>query len=209
MTRGRFISFEGGEGAGKSTQTQLLADALKSKGVQCLTTREPGGSPGAEDIRNLLVHGDVGRWDPMIEALLHFAARRDHVVNVIEPALGSGIWVICDRFTDSTIAYQGYGQGLDRKLIEELHRKTVGDLWPDVTIILDIAVADGFTRIANRADDAHRYERMDDEFHTRLRDGFLDIARSNAERCTVIDAQQPIDIVHQAVMSLVEQRLGV
>ena len=209
VARGRFISFEGGEGAGKSTQVRLLADTLTHKGIRCLSTREPGGSPGAESIRELLVRGDVGRWDPMCEALLHFAARRDHVTNVIEPALRTGTWVICDRFTDSTIAYQGFGQGLEISIIQDLHRTAVGDLWPDVTVILDIPVAGGFGRVANRSADIDRYERMDSQFHTRLRDGFLKIARENVERCAVIDAQPPIDVVHQAVVTLIEQRLGV
>lgn len=209
IVRGRFISFEGGEGAGKSTQVRLLADALTHKGIRCLSTREPGGSPGAESIRELLIQGDVGRWDPMSEALLHFAARRDHVTNVIEPALCAGTWVICDRFTDSTIAYQGFGQGLEISLIQDLHRTAVGDLWPDVTFILDIPVADGFGRVANRSTDIDRYERMDSQFHIRLREGFLEIARKNVERCAVVDAQPPVDVVHQAVITLIEQRLGV
>lgn len=209
IVRGRFISFEGGEGAGKSTQVRLLADALTHKGIRCLSTREPGGSPGAESIRELLIQGDVGRWDPMSEALLNFAARRDHVTNVIEPALCAGTWVICDRFTDSTIAYQGFGQGLEISLIQDLHRTAVGDLWPDVTFILDIPVADGFGRVANRSTDIDRYERMDSQFHIRLREGFLEIARKNVERCAVVDAQPPVDVVHQAVITLIEQRLGV
>lgn len=209
VVRGRFVSFEGGEGAGKSTQVRLLADALTQKGIRCLSTREPGGSPGAETIRELLVQGEVGRWDPMSEALLHFAARRDHVANVIEPALCAGTWVICDRFTDSTVAYQGFGQGLEISLIHDLHRTAVGDLWPDLTVILDIPVADGFGRVANRSTDIDRYERMDSQFHTRLRDGFLEIARKNVERCAVIDAQPPVDVVHQDVVALIEQRLGV
>ena len=208
VARGRFISFEGGEGAGKSTQTALLVDALTRRDIRCLSTREPGGSPGAESIRELLIQGDVGRWDPMCEALLHFAARRDHVTNVIEPALRAGTWVICDRFTDSTVAYQGFGQGLEISVIQDLHRMAVGDLWPDVTVILDIAVAEGFGRVANRSTEIDRYERMENDFHARLREGFLEIARENVQRCAVIDAQQPVDIVHQAIVALIEQRLG-
>ena len=209
VARGRFISFEGGEGAGKSTQATLLADALTRKNIRCLSTREPGGSPGAESIRELLLQGDIGRWDPMCEALLHFAARRDHVTNVIEPALSAGTWVICDRFTDSTVAYQGFGHGLEISVIQDLHRTAVGDLWPDVTFILDIPVAEGFGRVANRSIDVDRYERMDSEFHARLRGGFLEIARENVRRCAVIDAQQPVDVIHQAVIALVDQRLGI
>ena len=209
MTGGRFITLEGGEGAGKSTQTRLLANALASKGLQTITTREPGGTPGAEDIRDLLVQGEVGRWDPMSEALLHFAARRNHVSNVIDPALEAGQWVVCDRFTDSTIAYQGFGLGLGKTAIEALHRLAIGDLWPDLTVILDIPFSEGFERIAARSGDSHRYERMDDAFHERLRAGFLDIAKSEPQRCAVVDARDSIEGVHAAVLAIVEQRLEV
>lgn len=209
MTRGRFISFEGGEGGGKSTQARRLTEALEDKGIPCLATREPGGSPGAESIRELLVRGEVGRWDPMTETLLHFAARRDHVATVIEPALGEGTWVVCDRYTDSTIAYQGYGQGVETSIIEDLHRKTVGNLWPDATIILDIPVFQGLDRIADRGDDRHRYEEMEIDFHERSREGFLEIAKRNGERCVVVDAARSADSVHDAVMAFIARRFGV
>lgn len=208
MARGNFISFEGGEGAGKSTQTERLANALEDRSIPCLATREPGGSPGAESIRELLVRGEVGRWDPMSEALLHFAARRDHVMTVIEPALDEGTWVVCDRYTDSTIAYQGYGQGLEISIIEDLHRQTVGNLWPDATIILDIAVSQGLDRIVSRGGETHRYEQMEIDFHMRLREGFLKIARQNSERCVVVDAARPSDTVHDSIMTLIAQRFG-
>ena len=207
--RGRFISFEGGEGAGKSTQAALLEAALKSRDIKCLNTREPGGSPGAEEIRHLLVKGDVGRWDPMCEALLHFTARRHHVTTVIEPALRDGIWIICDRYTDSTIAYQGYGLGLDTSWIEDLHRIVANDLWPDLTIILDVPVNDGFDRISNRQSGDDRYERLDGEFHSKLRTGFLEIAKHYSERCIVIDSGQSVESVHNAVLGLVQERLAV
>ncbi len=208
MARGHFISFEGGEGAGKSTQTERLANALEDRSIPCLATREPGGSPGAESIRELLVRGQVGRWDPMSEALLHFAARRDHVMTVIEPALDEGTWVVCDRYTDSTIAYQGYGQGLEISIIEDLHRQTVGNLWPDATIILDIAVSQGLDRIVSRGGETHRYEKMEIDFHMRLREGFLEIARQNSERCVVVDAARSSDAVHDSIMTLIAQRFG-
>lgn len=208
LARGLFITFEGGEGAGKSTQVGLLATALQDRGIACVRTREPGGSPGAEDIRALLVHGETGRWDPISELLLHFAARHDHVVKVIEPALADGKWVICDRFTDSTMAYQGYGQGMDPAVVEELHRTAVGDLWPDTTFVLDISVTDGLQRTASRGGEDHRYERMGNEFHVKLREGFLEIARKNPGRCTVIDATQPIEAIHREIMSVIEPRIG-
>ena len=207
VNRGRFISFEGGEGAGKSTQVALLEAALTSRAIKCLTTREPGGSPGAEEIRNLLVKGDLDRWDPICEALLHFTARRHHVTKVIEPALRDGTWVICDRYTDSTVAYQGYGQGLNISWIEDLHRIVAGDLWPDLTIILDVPVKDGFDRISSRRSGDDRYERMDSEFHSRLRRGFLDIAKNHSKRCRIIDSSQSVEDVHNAVLDLVQEQL--
>ncbi len=206
---GRFVTFEGGEGAGKSTNVQMLARALEAKGHTVLATREPGGSSGAEEIRTLLVEGAVKRWDAMTEALLHYAARRDHVERVIRPALRRGDWVVCDRFADSTMAYQGYGYRLGRDPIEALHALSVGELRPDVTLILDLPVEAGLARAAGRNDGKSRYERMDDGFHERLRDGFLDIARRNAERCAVIDATQPIEAVHAAVRAAVAQRLAI
>src|SRR3546814_6711258 len=134
---GRFITQEGGEGAGKSTQLTLLLDGLRNTGRPAIATREPGGSPGAEEIRHLLVRGEAGRWDAITEALLHCAARRDHLIRTIRPALERGDWVLCDRFADSTMAYQGCGLGLGRWPVELLHRLTVGAFWPDLTIVLD------------------------------------------------------------------------
>jgi dTMP kinase len=206
---GRFITFEGGEGAGKTTHVRLLAEALRAAGLGVVETREPGGSPGAEEIRELLIHGEVARWDAMTEALLHFAARRDHVTRVIQPALASGDWVLSDRFADSTMAYQGYGHGLGRAVIEQLYALTVGDLAPDLTVILDLPVAEGLRRAETRKGGGTRYERMDRAFHERLRAGFLEIARRAPGRCLVVDASLPVDAVHQAVRQAVESRLGV
>ncbi len=205
---GRFITFEGGEGAGKSTHVRLLAEALRAAGLGVVETREPGGSPGAEQIRELLIHGEVARWDAMTEALLHFAARRDHVTRVIQPALASDDWVLCDRFADSTMAYQGYGHGLGREAIEQLYVLTVGDLTPDLTVILELPVGEGLRRAEARSDGGTRYERMDQAFHERLRHGFLAIAERDPGRCLVIDAGQPIDAVHQAVKKAVGARLS-
>ena len=205
---GRFITFEGGEGAGKSTHVRLLAEALRAAGLGVVETREPGGSPGAEQIRELLIHGEVARWDAMTEALLHFAARRDHVTRVIQPALASGDWVLSDRFADSTMAYQGYGHGLAREAIEQLYELTVGALTPDLTVVLDLPVGEGLRRAKARSDGGTRYERMDQAFHERLRRGFLAIAERDPGRCLVIDAGQPIDAVHQAVKTAVGARLS-
>jgi dTMP kinase len=207
MPRGRFITFEGGEGAGKSTQLRLLDDALRCTGVDTMTTREPGGTPGAEQIRALLVRGASGRWDAMTEALLHYAARRDHLVNRIRPALERGAHVLCDRFADSTMAYQGYGLGLGRDPVEALHRLVVGDFGPDLTLILDLPVAEGLRRAAARGDHDDRYERLDRAFHERLRQGYLDIARREPARCVVIDAGGAVEATHALVLRAVRRRL--
>jgi len=214
---GRFITFEGGEGAGKSTQVRRLVDALRAKGVDVVATREPGGSPGAEDIRQLLVTGDPGRWDPVTEAFLHFAARRDHLARTVWPALDRGAWVVSDRFADSTMAYQGYGHGLGREVVERLYAAAVGDFRPDLTILLDIPVEQGLRRAAGRAGPAggsgpsaaeDRYERMDRGFHERLRAGFLDMAAREPARFAVVDAGRDADAVWADVIAAVEQRLG-
>ncbi len=204
---GRFITLEGGEGGGKSTQARLLADFLSGPVGEVVLTREPGGAPGAEQIRALLVDGDIHRWDAMTEALLHFAARRDHLVNTVWPALERGAWVISDRFADSTMAYQGYGHGLGREAVAGLYRLCVGARKPDLTLILDLPVEEGLARAASRQGGEDRYERMDGEFHGRLRDGFLEIARREPERCVVIDASSSIDSVHAAIADAVRERL--
>jgi dTMP kinase len=209
--RGRFITLEGGEGGGKSTQAALLAEALCGAGIPVLKTREPGGSPGAEAIRSLLVSGTTDRWDPMTEALLVSAARRDHLTRTIWPALESGTWVVCDRFMDSTRVYQGCGGGLESGAIADLYRLVAGDFRPDLTLILDIQVAAGMARAAERAGSAGetRFERMGREFHERIREGFLDIARGEPERCVVIDAGGDVGSVRAAIWAAVQERLGV
>lgn len=209
MTRGRFITLEGGEGAGKSTQIRLLADALSACGIDVVLTREPGGSQGAEEIRALLVSGETGRWGPVTEALLHTAARRDHLERTVWPALDAGRWVICDRFFDSTMAYQGYGLGLGRDLIGDLQSTALGDFRPDLTLILDLPVETGLARASARRGGEDRYERMDVDFHRRLRDGFLDIARREPDRCAVIDAAHPVETVQASILDIVTRRLGV
>lgn len=206
----RFITFEGGEGVGKSTQVDRLALALEALGHQVTRTREPGGSPGAEQIRELLVTGDVGRWDPETELMLHVAARRDHVTWTIRPALDRGEWVLCDRFADSTTAYQGYGFELGPDAAARAHALAIGDFKPDLTLILDLPVAEGLARARSRdTRTQNRYERMSADFHERLRKGFLDIARREPERCAVIDAAAPVDAVHAAICREVSRRLNV
>ncbi len=213
--RGRFITFEGGEEAGKSTQIRLLAESLRRTGKvgELVTSREPGGSAGAEQIRRLLVTGEPERWTPMAETILHFAARRDHLDRTVWPALARGDWVLCDRFADSTRAYQGHGLGVDLAMIEDLYRAVVGEFAPDLTLVLDIDPADGVRRSGRRLDlfdqDEDRYERMDLSFHRRIRDGFLAIAAAEPDRCAVIDARGDIDAVRALIAKTVRNRLGI
>jgi dTMP kinase len=204
-----FITFEGGEGAGKSTQCKLLAEAIRRAGFDCELTREPGGSDGAEAIRALLVTGETARWDGLTEALLNYAARRDHMVRRIRPAINEGRWVISDRFSDSTMAYQGYGHQLDKETIRRLHRLVCDGFGPDLTIVLDMPVERGIGRTAERTGDENRYERMELDFHQRVRDGFLEIARRDSERCVVIDGGRTREAVHELVIAAVGERLGV
>jgi dTMP kinase len=209
LARGRFITLEGGEGAGKSTQIQLLAGALRASGLAVLTTREPGGSPGAEDIRKLLVSGEPGRWTPPTEALLHYAARTDHLDRLVRPALDSGSWVVCDRFADSTMAYQGFGHRLGRDWVAALHRDVLKDFAPDLTLILDIPVEIGLARTTALGRGEDRYERMGKDFHERLRQGYLEIARAEPGRCALIDATGDVTAVQEAIRQAVSQRLEV
>lgn len=208
LQTGRFITFEGGEGAGKSTQIRLLGEALEKSGHTVLQTREPGGSPGAEEIRSLLVTGDGDRWTGMTEVLLHFAARADHLERVVRPALKAGTWVLCDRFVDSSMAYQGVAQALGKDVIGDLTDLVVGTTMPHLTLILDLPVADGLARAGARGEGEDRYEKMGQEFHETLRQAFLDIATDAPERCKVIDATQQIDAVHQAVWDATAARFG-
>lgn len=206
--RGRFITFEGGEGAGKSTQVSRLAGFLRARGVDVVTTREPGGSDGAEEIRRLLVTGDTERWSPMAETLLLYAARADHLDKTIRPALGRGAWVICDRFSDSTRAYQGAGGQVDASFLDRIDRQVVGDDQPDLTIIFDILPDAGLSRAGRRnaAGSEDRFERKDTAFHERLREAFLAIARAEPRRCVVVDAAAGIDDVTQQVETAVASR---
>ena len=206
--RGCFLTLEGGEGAGKTTQLRRLAASLAACGLEVVTTREPGGSPGAEDIRALLVTGGAGRWSPLTEAFLHFAARRDHLERTVYPALARGAWVLCDRFADSTLAYQGYGQGLDRATIAALQELALGAFVPNLTLVLDLPAEAGLAR-AHARGTADRYEGMELAFHRRLRAGFLEIARMHPKRCVVLDAALTEEAVAAAILATVKARLPV
>lgn len=209
----RFVTFEGGEGAGKTTQIKRLGARLAGAGIPVTTTREPGGSPGAEAIRALLVSGETGRWDEISEALLMLAARRDHWRNTIKPALDRGGWVISDRFHDSTVAYQGYGRGVPLADLDALRRIVLGDARPDLTLILDLPVEQGLARARDRmkgqAGAEDRFERMDRAFHERLRSGFRAIAAAEPARCAIVDAGADVDAVHAAIVAVVSDRLGI
>jgi dTMP kinase len=205
MARGYFITLEGGEGAGKSTQARRLAAALAAAGVPVLRTREPGGAPGAERIRDLLL--SPGSWDSLTEAMLHFAARREHVVRSIRPMLEAGAWVICDRFADSTLAYQGAGQGLAHETWARLCDLTLEGLQPDLTLILDLPVEAGLARAGARSA-ADRYEKLGADFHARIRAGFQDIARRNPARCVVLDAARDAESVYAVISATLSRRLG-
>ncbi len=216
MAKSKFITLEGGEGSGKSTQVGLLADKLAAAGLEVVRTREPGGSDGAELIRGLLVSGPTGRWDPVTEALLHYAARREHLTRTVWPALDRGAWVVSDRFADSTEAYQGAGLGVDKAVLTALYQQVVGAFKPDLTLILDIPVEVGLdranARMAGDGDEGgtaeDRYERMDLDFHDKLRLGFLDIAAREPERCAIVNADASIDAVHNAIWMTVASRFG-
>jgi len=205
---GRFITLEGGEGAGKSTQITRLKAWLEGRDHRVTATREPGGSPGAEMIRKLLVEGPVERWDGTTEALLHFAARREHLRSNVWPALQRGEWVVSDRFADSTLAYQGYGHGIERRIFDQLYEVAVGEFRPDLTVILDLPVETGLKRAAARRGSETRYESLPIDFHRRVRAGFLEIARREPKRCAVIDATGDVDTIAKAIADAVTDRLG-
>ena len=207
MARGRFITLEGGEGAGKSVQRDRLIKALRAAGLAAVATREPGGSPSAEAVRELmLAHGTD--WQPLSEALLHAAARSQHLAETIRPALEAGRWVVSDRFSDSTRAYQGWGQGVDLDTLDRLERMVVADSQPDLTLVLDVPPEIGLARARGRGQGADRYEAMDLAFHQRLRDGYRIIAEAAPDRCVLIDASGSEDTVAAEIRQAVTARLG-
>ncbi len=198
-----FISFEGGEGTGKSTQIRLLQDRLSGVGCTVKVTREPGGSEGAEDIRTMLVTGDTDRWTPMSEALLVFAGRVDHVERVIKPALKRGEWVLSDRFFDSTVAYQGVGGKLGVDKVRALQHLALGDFAPDLTLVLDIPAEEGLARAGVREADSNsgedRFERVGDDYHRSLRQSYLDMCDEHPERCKLVSALGTVEEVAERI----------
>ena len=210
---GKFVTFEGGEGTGKSTQVALLAKRLEKSGHKVVITHEPGGTPGAEVVRHLLKSGAVKPLGPFAEAMIVSAARDDHLNQLIRPALKTGKWVICDRFADSTRVYQGTAGGLDDKVIDALERVVVGENQPDLTILLDAPAEEGMKRARARSLDAgdtgpaDRFEREDMAFHKKLRDAFLQLAKKNPGRFVIVDATKPKQDVSQAIWQAVSARL--
>ena len=208
--RGRFITFEGGEGTGKTTQVSTLAMRLKTFGIGVVVTREPGGSPGAEAIRHVLLSGAAKPLGPYAEAILFAAARDDHVRQTIRPALEHNKWVICDRFTDSTRVYQGSLSNVDPRLISRLEQLTVGDTRPDLTLIIDVPPTIGLERASRRrgAHGADRFESETLEFHDKLRQAYLELAEHEPERCVVIDGTPEASVVAEAIWAVVNRRLN-
>jgi dTMP kinase len=204
---GRFITFEGGEGSGKSVQAKRLAERLRAKGLAVTLTREPGGAPGAEEIRKLLLTGKPERWTPLGEALLFSAARTEHLARLIRPRLEVGDFVVSDRFADSTLAYQGYAMGLGPAAVQSLTALVLGGQMPDLTLILDVDVEVGLAR-AKRRGGQTRYERFDNAFHIRLREAYHAIAKAEPERCVVIDGAPPEAQVADAIWSVVARRFS-
>lgn len=208
---GKFISFEGGEGAGKTTQIHLLQYALNQKGISTCITREPGGTLGAEQIRLILKERHDTEWDGLCEALLLYAARRDHVIKVIKPALEQGKWVLCDRFADSTFAYQGYARGVDLNTLKELHHLVLGSFKPDLTFVLDVDPEIGLKRaqqraLENKEHTTDRFECMHLELHRKLRHGFLEIAKSS-KHYHVVDGDRSSSHIAADILKIIESEL--
>ncbi|MBQ8557278.1 MAG: dTMP kinase [Alphaproteobacteria bacterium] len=214
MKKGLFITFEGGEGVGKSTQIRLLHDYIQQKygNKEIILTREPGGSAGAEEIRSLLLNGKTNRWDKLSELLLFSAARRNHLTEKIWPAMEKKAIVLCDRFFDSTVAYQCYGYGFNEEMYHQaqtLYQMIAGYFEPDLTFILDLDVEIGLQRSRTRAgNNEQRFEDMQLSFHQNLRKGFLEIAYKNPKRCIVIDASQTIDDIHKQIVQSFEEHIA-
>jgi dTMP kinase len=207
--RGRFITFEGGEGSGKSTHAKRLAERLKKSGLEVVLTREPGGSPGAEIIRHIILSGAAKPLGAETETILFAAARDDHVREVIRPALVDGKWVVCDRFIDSTRVYQGALGKVDMKLIRGLERVTVGAAMPDLTFILDVPASVGLARATRRRgkNEADRFEGETVEFHEALRKAYRDLAEAEPRRIVVVDGRAPRDVVAERIWAAVAERL--
>jgi dTMP kinase len=206
---GKFITFEGGEGAGKSTQARLLERSLEERGINAVLTREPGGSPGAEEIRSLLVEGEPERWTALTETLLFLAARSDHIARLIKPSLESGKWVVCDRFSASTLVYQGIARGVGVDTVNALQNAIPGMIFPDLTIILDVTPEIGLTRVGTRAEDVEtRYEKFDSKFHETLRTAFRELSVSQNHNCVLVDGGREPEIVADEIWKIIRERLS-
>ena len=199
-----FITFEGGDGSGKSTQVNLLKDYLDNLNFETIKTREPGGTPSAEILRDLLTTGEVEKWTPMSEALLMWASRYEHLIQVIEPALNSGKNVICDRFYDSTYAYQGVAHNLGIDKMEKLKKIIIGDIEPDITFVLDIDPKLGLKRSLDRSNQENRFESYNIDFHNKIRSAFLEIAKKNINRCVVIDASLNEQEINDLIITAID-----
>ena len=208
MSGGLFITFEGGEGVGKSTQVRRLATRLEATGREVVVTREPGGSPGAEAIRNLVLNGSADRWSPVTETLLMYASRRDHIERTLQPALQRGAVVLCDRYADSTRAYQGAAGGTDPGLIAALEHFILEDVRPALTLVFDLDPELGLARALGRPDAEARFESKGLDFHRRLRAGFLAIASAEPDRCRIVDASGDPDAVEARVLAAAGPVLG-
>ena len=205
MIKGKFITIEGCEGTGKSTQIKLLEKNLKKK-IKIKSTREPGGSFGAEQIRKLIFKSKRQNWSPITEALLHISARSDHLEKIIKPNLKKGIWVICDRFRDSTIAYQGYGNGLKLNVLEIIQDSIFNKFCADLTIILDMDVNKCIRRVKKRKFGMQKYEKMNINFHKKIRNGFLKIAEKNKKRCYVLNADENKAAINKKILEIINKK---
>lgn len=206
MARGQFITFEGGEGTGKTTQAERLAETLQNMGYETLLTREPGGTFGAEAIRNLVLTGTHDRWSGMTELLLMYAARIDHVEKLIKPALERGVWVISDRFADSSMAYQGYARGLGRDRVKGVHQAVMDGFEPDLTILFDMDPVLAMKRVETRGEDLSRFDTESIEFHKELREAFIQIAADNSDRFVTLDASASREAVQTRILFFLSQK---
>ncbi|PHS39988.1 MAG: dTMP kinase [Robiginitomaculum sp.] len=208
MKTGKFISLEGGEGAGKTTQATRIKSALEAANIEVVITREPGGTFGAEAIRDLVLGGSHERWSGLTELLLMYAARLDHVEKLIKPALARGVWVLCDRFSDSSMAYQGYARGLGREKVAAIDEVVLGGFKPDLTILFDIDPILAQRRVKARGEDLSRFDTEDLDFHKTLRAAFLDIAKRNTERFGIVDATLSRDAIEAQIKHLLMQKFS-
>ncbi|MFL2843476.1 MAG: dTMP kinase [Alphaproteobacteria bacterium] len=205
----QFITFEGGEGSGKSSQINILKSKLIDKGIDVVCTREPGGTPSAEIIRELVTTGEINKWEPMTEALLMFASRYEHTKNLIIPSLENGKWVLCDRFYHSTYAYQGLGHELGLEAMEALKKISIGEIEPDLVFFLDIDPVEGIKRTMDRQTNEDRFEKMDISFHTKLRNAFLGFSKTYSENSVVINASQEINKISDIIFEEIEKRFKI